>query len=109
MGVNIKGMVFKNERETEGKTWYSYALSLSSKNMEGEWLNMSVPIRFRKNVRLINRSIIQITDGWPIVIQYKDGSKRLGFFANEFEVIEGGSSDKEPEDFEALQKDDIPF
>lgn len=109
MGVIVKGMVFKNERETNGEVWYSYALSLSSKNMEGEWISTSVPIRFRKDIKLINRTVIEIIDGWPIVIQYKDGSKRLGFFANEFDVIEGGAVNKKPEGFEGVKNDDIPF
>lgn len=106
--MKIRGMIFKNEREKDGKTWFSYSLSISSKNISGEWKSVSVPIRFRKGVVLINKSRIEITDGWPIVIEYKDRNV-LGFFANEFEVLEGNAVEREPEGFSALQDDDIPF
>lgn len=105
MGVNVKGMVFRNEHETNGETWYSYSISVSSKSKEGEWINKSVPIRFRKGVQIPDRTRIDITDGWPIVIPYKDGNI-VGFFANEYEVID---KTKEPEGFSQLVDEDIPF
>ena len=100
-------MVFKNEHETNGETWYSYAISVSSKKQDGTWISASMPIRFRKGTTLYNRTRIEITEGWPIVIEMKD-RKVVGLFANEFEILDGAAPEKQTE-FSELQKDDIPF
>ena len=102
--VEPKGMVFKNEHETNGEKWYSYTFSVSSKDKDGNWESASVPIRFWKKVEAPdNKTRIKITDGWQKPMKWKDG-KTLGWFVKDYDVVlnvQGG--------FTALQDDDIPF
>lgn len=101
--MDVKGMVFKNEHETNGDVWYSYNLSVSSKGMDGEWNSVSVPIRLSKGMNIPNKTRIEIKEGWPIVIKGKE-KNMFGFFVKEYEVIT-----KEPEGFSKLVDEDIPF
>ena len=100
--VEPKGMVFKNEHETNGEKWYSYSFSVSSKNQNDEWKSASCPIRFRKGVDVPNKTRIKITDGWQRPFKFKDGYV-LGWFANDFEIISGKTG------FTALTDEEVPF
>lgn len=103
--VEPKGMVFKNEHETNGEKWYSYSYSVSNKNQNDEWESASCPIKFMKGVDAPdNKTRIKITEGWQKPMKWKDG-KVLGWFVKEYEVI----SNAEPSGYTALVDDDIPF
>lgn len=102
--VEPKGMVFKNEHETNGEKWYSYSFSVSSKNQNGEWENASVPIKFWKGVEAPdNKTRIKITDGWQKPMKWKDGLV-VGWFVKDYDVVLN-----EPSGFSALVQDDVPF
>lgn len=103
--IEVKGMVFRNEHETNGEKWYSYNLSISSKNQNDEWESGSMPVRFKKDITPPeNRTRIKITDGWLKPYKFKDGFV-VGWFVKEYEVI----GDAEPSGYTALVDDDIPF
>ena len=108
MGFVVKGLVFKNEHESNGDRWYSYNLSVSNKNMNGDWQSASIPIRFRKGIELVNKTRIEVTEGWLTVINYKDRNV-VGIFANAFDVLEGASAEYKRDGFAQLQDEDIPF
>ena len=102
--VEPKGMVFKNEHETNGEKWYSYTFSVSSKDKDGNWESASVPIRFWKKVEAPdNKTRIKITDGWQKPMKWKDGFV-LGWFVKDYDVVLNEQSG-----FTALVDDDIPF
>ena len=101
--MDVKGMVFKNEHETNGEKWYSYNLSISSKNQNDEWESASMPIRFKKGITPPeNRTRISITDGWLKPYKFKDGFV-VGIFCKEYETV------GEPSGFTAIVDDDVPF
>lgn len=103
--IEVKGMVFRNEHETNGEKWYSYNLSISSKNQNDEWESGSMPVRFKKDITPPeNRIRIRITDGWLKPYKFKDGFV-VGWFVKEYEVI----GNAEPSGYTALVDDDIPF
>lgn len=103
--VEPKGMVFKNEHETNGEKWYSYSFSVSSKNQNDEWESASMPIKFIKSITPPeNKTRIKITDGWLKPYKFKDGFV-VGWFAKDYEVI----GNAEPSGYTALVDDDIPF
>jgi hypothetical protein len=107
--MDVKGMVFKNEHETNGEKWYSYVLSISSKNQNDEWESASMPIRFWSECTPPeNKTRIKITDGWlkPYKFKYKDGDETVvGVFCKDYEVV----SKAEPSGFTAIVDDDVPF
>ena len=52
MNVNFTGRarVFKNERETRsGGTFTSYSTSISRKNLDGEWENAPLEVKFKRD------------------------------------------------------------
>ena len=103
--IEVKGMVFRNEHETNGEKWYSYNLSISSKNLNDEWESGSMPVRFKKDITPPeNRTRIKITDGWLKPYKFKDGFV-VGWFVTDYEVL----SKSEPNGFTAIVEDDIPF
>lgn len=105
--MDVRGMVFKNEHETNGEKWYSYNLSISSKNQSGEWESASMPIRFMKGITPPeNKMRIEIKDGWLKPYKFKDGFVP-GIFCKEYEVISDPLG--ETHEYSALMQDDVPF
>ena len=103
--VEVKGMVFRNEHETNGEKWYSYTFSVSNKNQKDEWETASVPIRFKRGVTPPeHKTRIKVKDGWLKPYKFKDGFV-LGFFVRGYEVL----SKSEPSGFKAIVDDDVPF
>lgn len=103
--IEPRGMIFVNEHETNGEKWYSYSLSVSSKNQKDEWENASMPVRFMKGVEPpVNKTRITITDGWLKPYKFKDGFV-VGWFVKAYEVI--GTNGESG--FTALVQDDVPF
>ena len=100
--MEVKGMVFRNEHETNGEKWCSYNLSISSKNQNDEWENASMPIRFMRGVDVPNKTRIKVVDGWLKPYKFKDGFV-VGIFCKEYETI------GEPSGFSAIVDDDVPF
>ena len=108
MNVTGTGMVFRNEHETNGETWYSYNISVSSKKLDGEYVSTSVPIRFKKGVMVENKTRIDIKKGFLTVREYtKDGDKKkiLEIMCMEFGTV----TKQEDSGFMPLQDEDIPF
>lgn len=103
--VEPKGMVFKNEHETNGEKWYSYSFSVSNKNQNDVWESASMPIRFKKGITPPeHKTRIKINEGWLKPYKFKNVSV-VGWFVKEYEVI----SNEEPSGYTALVDDDIPF
>ena len=104
--MEVRGMVFRNEHETHGEKWYSYNLSISSKNQNGEWESASMPIRFMKGVSVDNKTRIEVKDGW--LKPFKFGDKYVvGIFCKEYEVV--SEPQGEIHGYSALVQDDVPF
>jgi len=105
--IEPRGMVFKNEHETNGEKWYSYRWSVSSKNKDGEWESGSRPIKFWKECTPPeNKTRITLTDAWEKPMKGKDGFE-LGWFVKAYEVVSEPQGDVHG--YTALVDDDIPF
>ena len=103
--IEVKGMVFRNEHETNGEKWYSYSFSVSNKNQNDEWESGSVPIKFKKSLTPPeHKTRIKVTDGWLKPYKFKDGFV-VGLFVTGYEVL----SKSEPNGFTAIVDDDLPF
>ena len=105
--IEQKGMVFKNEHETNGEKWYSYNFSVSSKNQKGEWESASCPIKFVGGcIAPEDKTRIVLKDGWQKPFKFKDGNV-LGWYAKEYEVV--SEPQGEIHGYSALVQDEIPF
>jgi hypothetical protein len=105
--VEPRGMVFKNEHETNGEKWYSYNFSVSAKNQNGEWESASVPIRFVKTiVKPDNKTRVILRDWWLKPMKFKDGYT-MGIFCKDYEVV--GEPTDDVQGFTAIVDEDIPF
>lgn len=105
-GITIRGTVFKNKHETNGEEWYSYKISFSSKDREGNWENTSMPIKFVGNTTPPeDKARVVLTSAWIKPFKYKDG-KVPGWYCNGYEEAEPKG---EIHGYEALVQDDVPF
>ena len=65
-------MVFRNDREYNGNTFATYAIGVSSKDKDGEWVNSSIDVMFKKGIDLENKTKIFIKNAFPVVSKGKD-------------------------------------
>lgn len=109
-GENIK--LWKNERKgKDGTPFYTYSISISSKDMDGKWINKQVKLRFPKSVHvpddLANGAMIDFA-GFPTLDVYtgKDGNehREVMIVAQNVRFI-----DYDYGDSFAQAGDDIPF
>lgn len=83
-------MIFRKEFEDK----VSYSLGLSKKREDGTFENGYIPVRFRKNTELKDRTKIKIKDAW--IDFFKVEKKTIPYiFINNFEL---------PNDFEAIKQ-----
>lgn len=112
MGLTLKTddrsvMVFRNEKEYNGKTFPTYCIGVSSKDKDGNWVNSYIDVLFKKGVEVENKTKIFIKNAFPVANQGKDRTFTK-WMITEFE-IEG---QKSSEDFmnipEGIQEE-IPW
>lgn len=84
-------MIFRQDREYNGKTFPVYSMGTSSKDKDGNWVSGFIDCQFRKGVEVENKTRIFIKDAFPITNQGKDRTFTK-WFINEFE-IEGQKKD----------------
>lgn len=105
-------MIFKNVRDD--KEYYS--ISLSTKGKDGNYQNGYMNCRFRKDVKLENKTRIKIKDAW-LDFYLKDNITYTYIFINDFEVVENAvelpkNIKTEYDDLGSgvdLKDDDLPF
>ncbi len=85
-----------------------YSTTLSKKNKDGEWENGFIPVQFRKDVFLHNKTKINIKNAWLTFYKDKENKTVLYIFVNEFEEIEP-KNENLPEGFAVLEDEDCPF
>lgn len=76
-------MIFKNEKD--GKI--SYQIGLSKKKEDGSYENGYIPVRFRKDIELNDRTKIKIKSAWLDFFKIEKRTM-LYIFINDFEKVE---------------------
>lgn len=84
-----------------------YSTTLGKKNQDGTWDNGYINLQFKKDVKLLNKTKIDIKNGWLTFYKSKDGKSVFYIFVNEFERL-ADSDDPTPDGFAQLA-DEIPF
>ena len=65
-------MVFRNEKEYNGKTFPTYCIGVSSKDKEGNWVSSYIDCLFKKGMSVENKTKIFIKNAFPVANQGKD-------------------------------------
>ena len=87
MDISGKCTVYKKEKEYNGKNMVFYTAGISKK--EGDkWVKFYMPISFKKDVVLQDKTRIDIKQGWLDFYKNKDDSQVVKIFANEFDIME---------------------
>ena len=85
-------MVFRNEKEYNGNTFATYAIGVSSKDKDGEWVNSSIDVMFKKGIDLENKTKIFIKNAFPVVSKGKDRNF-VKWMITDFEIEGQGQQD----------------
>lgn len=93
---NKKEIIFRSEKD--GKVFYS--IGLSKKNMDGNYENGYMNVRFKKDVDIADKTRIAIKQAW-IDFYKKDKATMPYIFINEFDVV----TDEEKKDTTEEKKD----
>lgn len=101
-------MIFRNE--FEGRALYN--VGLSKKDQEGNYINGSIPCKFKKDVEVENKSKIYIKKAW--LDFYRKDKQTIPFiFISEFEyvgdVIQESKELSDSEIVQAVMNDKDPF
>ena len=82
-GKDLPVMIFRNSFDTG----ISYSTTISHKNIDGEYENAFINVRFEKNVDVENKQYIIIKDAWLDFYQNKDGKNVYYIFINDFDKV----------------------
>lgn len=104
-----------HERQ-DGSRWYSYAISTSSKDKDGNYVNKSLPVRMTKAVEIPS----DLANGETVTIRGflsnesftdRNGEKRIEHIlvAQEVDFQSRTALKSEPADSFSAAEDDIPF
>jgi len=87
----------------------SYSIGVSKKKEDGTWINLYIPVSFRKGITIGNKAKIDIKDAWLNVYEGKNGAT-LTIFINDFDTLAPGEVKNDlPAGFEEIDDMDIPF
>ena len=79
----------------------AYSTTISKKNKDGEYENAYIDVKFKKDVKLENKTKININNAWLTFYINKDKKPVWQIFINDFSTIEGI-----PEGFQAINDDE---
>lgn len=82
-GTNLPVMIFRNVFDSG----ISYSTTVSHKNINGEYENAFINVRFKKNVDVENKQQILIKDAWLDFYQSKDDKNVFYIFVNDFDKV----------------------
>jgi len=103
-------LVFKNEKDNK----VSYSIGISKKKEDGTYENGYIPVRFRKDIELNDRTKIKIKSAWLDFFKIEKRTM-LYIFINDFEKVENEvQQQKSVDNWDAgknveFDENDLPF
>ena len=82
-GKDLPVMIFRNEFDSG----ISYSTTISHKNIDGEYENAFINVRFKKNVDVENKQQKKNKNAWLDFYQSKDGKNVFYLFINDFDKV----------------------
>ena len=111
LSVTGETMIFRKDREGRNGTFPTYATTISSRNEDGSYSNRYKEVKFRKDVEVANKTIINIDDGFLTFREYMaaGGEKQAAEYIMVLEFTEVQPPGDAPSGFTSLSDEDIPF
>lgn len=122
MELTGKFTIFINNHKTaEGEVYRTYSTSIGKKNEDGSYLNCSIEVTFAKknfpDERLLKWKdnefyVIDVTEGFLSVVQWKDGSKHPTIVVVDAKPVSKGVRNLPPvkkAEAPAEIKEELPF
>ena len=118
IGEKVK-IIRKDAISKNNKPYTTYAMMVSSKDMEGNWVSGFLNCRFKKGVEVNNKAKIKIAKAFPIASKWNEQTT-ITWMITEFEVDEVGevaeadaiASAKTNDDFmnlDEVEEGELPF
>ena len=101
MDILGRTRIFKSE--FNGRNTYS--TSISSKDANGEWQKVYVPVQFKQGME--TEGDIDITKGFISMFKDKNGLGKLKFVVMEYMQVDKGDAWEDPN--AVIAQDDLPF
>ena len=107
LSVTGETMIFRQDHEGRNGSFPSYSTTYSRKDMDGSYENRFIEVKFRKDVEVKNKTMINIDDGFLTFRKYtaNGGNEAVVPYIM---VLDFKEVDFTPQ-FSSLQDDDIPF
>ena len=87
--------VFVNEKEGRSGKFYTYSVSASSKDKDGNWVSGYMEVLFKKEAtKPNNKDEIRINNAFPVVSEY-NGNKYIKWFITDFEIVGAAANSDE--------------
>lgn len=84
--------VYRKDKQTSnGGTFSTYCIGVSSKDKDGNWTNGFIDVAFKKDAVVNNKAKINIGNAFPVVREY-NGKKYVSWMITEFYVVEQGEA-----------------
>ena len=80
----------QDKTSSNGVAYTQYSLGVSSKDVNGNWVNGFLECAFKKGTDIPNKAKIEITNSFYTVSEY-NGKKFLKLFVLDFNIVEGGA------------------
>lgn len=89
--------IYKKERTGSKGTFYTYSMSVASKDKDGNWLNAYLDCQFKKTDedKITNKCKIKINNAFPVISNYQN-KNYVKWMILDFEVVEQGEADTDP-------------
>lgn len=82
--------IFRKDKQTSnGGTFATYCMGISSKDKDGNWINGYLDVAFRKDVSVNNKAKINIKNAFPTVRKYNDKTY-ITWMITDFDVVDNG-------------------
>lgn len=79
-------MIFRNDKEYNGKKFATYSMSVSSKDKDGNWVGGFLECSFKNGVEIENKTKILIHNAFPVVNKGKDDRSYIKWMITDFEI-----------------------
>lgn len=94
----------KDGTSSSGNPYTLYSMSVSSKDIKGEWVNGYLDCAFKKGVEVNNKALIKINNAFPTVNEY-NGKKTIRYMITDFEVLEQDDAPPEQVSLDSVAND----
>ena len=104
--------VYRQDKTSSGgKAYTTYAVGVSSKDMEGNWVNGFIDCKFKSGVSVDNKAKITINNAFYTCREY-NGKTYTSLMITEFDVNENGQPSSNANDFMTIPDgvdEELPF